>query len=110
MRHRNADSQGAHLRARRRIELNRAANIAGRRIFIGRQRERQMPVGGQRNGIGRDLRTASSRTTTGIFTACAETLLMAMPVAVLLVLSNAMTYALALRLSSGTTASCPLGL
>jgi hypothetical protein len=34
---------------------------------------------------------ASLRTTTGIFTACDETLLIAMPVAVLPVLSKAMT-------------------
>jgi hypothetical protein len=52
----------------------------------------------------------SSRTTTGIFTACVETLLIATPVAVPAVLSKARRYAVAFRLSIGTTASWPLGL
>ena len=52
---------------------------------------------------------AALRRSTGTLVGSAEMVLIATPVAVLPVLSNASRYVPALRLSRGTTASWPLG-
>src|SRR5260370_16381889 len=52
----NADSESADLSAGWRVELDGAADVGCRRVFVGYQCKCQVPVGGERQGIGCDLR------------------------------------------------------
>jgi len=68
-----------------------------------------VPIGGQAQHVGGDLRPVSSRSTTGMFTVCPETLLIATPCGAIGIIER-QDVAVGVRLSSGTTASWPLGL
>ena len=51
----DADAKGSDLRVDRRIELDGAADLGCRWVFIDTERKRKVAVGGQVQAIGGDL-------------------------------------------------------